>query len=149
MILGLDQGKVNGSMTGTFDADGNLIDAVYTKNGTMDAYSSIATLSTFQWCHDMNDLTKRMGELRMSPEGVGSGARIGGSKQTYGVQSIKAKNNSIQVGLDTDVGYGWKVGATFTTPTASQPTKTGRVTTRLLALRLTVVGSLKTVSSLI
>ena len=67
-----------------------------------------------QWRHEMNDLSKRMGELRDSPEGVGAWARVYGSEQEYGSQNVTSKNTSVQVGADFDVGAGWKVGAAFT-----------------------------------
>ena len=66
------------------------------------------------WRHDMNDLTKRMGELRDSPEGIGSWVRFYGSEQEYGRQNVTSKSTSVQLGSDTDVGNGWKVGGAFT-----------------------------------
>ena len=112
--LVIEQGKVNDGMTATIGQNGVLENVVYTKNATLDAYGTVATLSAFQWRHDLNSAEKRMGELRLSPQGVGAWARIYGSEQEYGAQNITAKNNSVQVGLDTDVGAGWKVGAAFT-----------------------------------
>ena len=106
------EGALSDAATGTLNADGTVSDITVTKNTKLEAYNSIAALSAFQWRHDMNDLTKRMGELRTSPEGVGAWARIYGSEQEHG--GIQAKNTSIQVGSDVDVGAGWKVGAAFT-----------------------------------
>ena len=106
------EGALSDAATGTLNADGTVSDITVTKNTKIEAYNSIAALSAFQWRHDMNDLTKRMGELRTSPEGVGAWARIYGSEQEHG--GIQAKNTSIQVGSDVDVGAGWKVGAAFT-----------------------------------
>mgnify|MGYP002952658509 FL=1 len=71
-------------------------------------------MGTMAWRHDMNDLTKRMGELRTSPEGIGSWVRLYGSEQEYGRQDVTTKSTSVQVGSDYDVGYGWKVGGAFT-----------------------------------
>ena len=59
----------------------------------------------------MNDLMKRMGELRTSPEGIGGWARVYGSEQAH--DGIDMKNASVQVGADADVGMGWKAGAPF------------------------------------
>lgn len=110
----VEAGDVNNGLTATIDKNGNLSNVKEIENPTLNAYSSAATLTVFQWRHDMSDLTKRMGELRTSPEGIGSWARVYGSKQTYGAQSLTAKNSSIQVGSDVDVGNDWKVGAAFT-----------------------------------
>ena len=107
------QGAILGAVTETYDAQGEMTSRTVAENTRLNAYGSVAALSIMQWRHEMSDLTKRMGELRMSPEGVGSWARIYGSEQEYGSQNITARNNSVQVGVDADVGYGWKVGAAF------------------------------------
>lgn len=55
--------------------------------GSIGASDKVASLSdgqsiaTMQWRHEMNDLTKRMGELRDSPAGIGAWARLYGSEQ--------------------------------------------------------------------
>lgn len=108
------QGAVKGAITETYDENGELLSRTVAENTRLDAYGSVAALSIMQWRHEMNDLTKRMGELRTSPEGIGSWARIYGSEQEYGSQNLTAKNTSVQIGADTDVGNGWKVGAAFT-----------------------------------
>lgn len=113
----VQEGLVNDAVTGTVAVDeaGNstLTDVTVQKNSTVDAFGSVASLTAYQWRHEMNDLTKRMGELRMSPEGVGSWARIYGSTFEYGAQNLTAKNNSVQVGVDATAGAGWTVGAAF------------------------------------
>lgn len=113
----VQEGLVNDAVTGTVTVDeaGNLTltDVTVQKNSTVDAFCSVASLMAYQWRHEMNDLTKRMGELRMSPEGVGSWARIYGSTFEYGAQNLTAKNNSVQVGVDATAGAGWTVGAAF------------------------------------
>ena len=111
----VQEGLVNDAVTGKVAVDeaGNstLTDGTVQKNSTVDAFGSVASLTAYQWRHEMNDLTKRMGELRMSPEGVGSWARIYGSTFEYGAQNLTAKKNSVQVGVDATAGAGWTVGA--------------------------------------
>ena len=110
----VDEGEIKGAITLVFDTSGTAQgEAVEQANTKLTAFGSVAALSAFQWRHDMNDLTKRMGELRTSPEGVGSWVRLYGSEQEYGSQNLEARNTSIQVGSDLDVGAGWKVGAAF------------------------------------
>lgn len=106
-----DEGDILGAFTGTIDGNKVVLGSI-TPNSKISALGSVNTLNVFQWRHDMNDLTKRMGELRLSPEGVGSWARVYGSQQTY--KGIESKNQSIQVGADYDVGANWKVGAALT-----------------------------------
>ncbi len=110
----LEQGSVNDGQSFTIGENGEQLNKTETKNTTLTAYNGLATLSAFQWRHDMNDLTKRMGELRLSPDGVGAWARVYGSKQTYGTQGLTAKNHSLQVGVDTTVTPEWTVGTAFT-----------------------------------
>lgn len=112
--LKIEQGVINDWLNATLNSDGTLSNIVVGKNTTLDALGSVAALTSYQWRHDMNDLTKRMGELRDSPQGVGAWARLYGSEQEHGSQHVTAKNTSIQVGADTDVGAGWKLGAAFT-----------------------------------
>ena len=107
------QGAILGAVTETYNADGEITSRTVAENTRLNAYGSVAALGIMQWRHEMNDLTKRMGELRTSPEGIGSWVRIYGSEQEYGSQNITTRNNSVQVGVDTDVGYGWKVGTAF------------------------------------
>ena len=106
----VEEGAINGAITETV-VNGQSQGVEQTENTKLSAFGSVAALSAFQWRHDMNDLTKRMGELRTSPEGIGTWARLYGSEQEYG--ALQAKNTSIQVGSDVDVGMGWKVGAAF------------------------------------
>ena len=110
--VAVEQGLVNDAVTADVDENGQLFNVRTTKNTNLASYGSIAVLGAFLWRHDMNDLTKRMGELRDSPQGVGLWARAYGSEQEYG--GVDATNTSIQVGADYDVGYGWKVGGAFT-----------------------------------
>ena len=83
-------------------------------NTKQEAFKAVTAMNFMQWRHDMNDLNKRMGELRDSAEGVGVWARAYGSEHKYGSQSVTSKNNSIQLGSDFDAGSGWKVGGAFT-----------------------------------
>ena len=110
--VAVEQGLVNDAVMADVDENGQLFNVRTTKNTNLASYGSIAVLGAFLWRHDMNDLTKRMGELRDSPQGVGLWARAYGSEQEYG--GVDATNTSIQVGADYDVGYGWKVGGAFT-----------------------------------
>lgn len=107
------EGAVKGEITQTTDASGKTSTTQET-NSKLTAFNTISSMATMAWRHDMNDLTKRMGELRDSPEGIGSWVRFYGSEQEYGRQNVTSKSTSVQLGSDTDVGNGWKVGGAFT-----------------------------------
>lgn len=108
------EGAVKGAITQTVNADGTTSTIVQEENTKLSAFRTVSTMGVMAWRHDMNDLNKRMGELRDSPEGIGSWTRFYGSEQEYGRQNMTSKSTSIQVGSDVDVGYGWKVGGAFT-----------------------------------
>lgn len=108
------EGDINGAITQVTDTKGEVIEEVKQDvNQKLDGYSSIAALSAVQWRHENDTLLKRMGELRDADGTVGAWARIYGSEQEYGAQSVNAKNTTVQVGADYDVGAGWKVGGAF------------------------------------
>ena len=107
------EGAVKGEITQTTDASGNT-STTQGSNSKLTAFNSISDMATMAWRHDMNDLTKRMGELRDSPEGIGSWVRFYGSEQEYGRQNVTSKSTSVQLGSDYDIGSGWKVGGAFT-----------------------------------
>ena len=109
----ISEGDVKGALSQSVDAAGNVGAVKEAVNQKLDGYSSIAALSAVQWRHENDTLLKRMGELRDLEGTVGAWARLYGSEQEYGAQSVKTQNTTIQVGADYDVGQGWKVGGAF------------------------------------
>lgn len=109
--VNLEEGRLEGAVSATRNDDGSFT-VVQRANAKTEAMKTLAVLSAVQWRHELNDLTKRMGELRSSPEGVGGWARVYGSELSRG--GITARNASVQAGADADVGAGWKAGAAFT-----------------------------------
>ena len=108
------EGDIKGALTQSFDSTGKATSTVKEAvNQKLDGYSSIAALSAVQWRHENDTLLKRMGELRDLEGTVGAWARLYGSEQEYGAQSVKTQNTTIQVGADYDIGQGWKVGGAF------------------------------------
>lgn len=105
---------INGAITQVTDTQGEVIEEVKQEvNQKLDGYSSIAALSAVQWRHENDTLQKRMGELRDSEGAIGAWARVYGSEQEYGAQSVTAKNTTVQVGADYDIGSGFKLGGAF------------------------------------
>ena len=109
----ITEGDIKGAISQTVDQNGTKGEIQQAVNQKLDGYSSIAALSAVQWRHENDTLLKRMGELRDAQGTVGAWARIYGSEQEYGAQSVTAKNTTVQVGADYDVGSGWKVGGAF------------------------------------
>ena len=110
----VSEGDINGGLSRVVNPDGTKGEVLETKNTKQDAYQTLTAMNVLAWRHEMNDLTKRMGELRDSPVGIGSWARLYGSEQEYGDQNLKTRSTSVQVGTDFPVGENWKVGAALT-----------------------------------
>lgn len=104
----IQEGDIFGAITG--NSDGTYTQANNTK---LTAFGSVTALSALTLRHEMNSLSKRMGELRDAPTGVGAWVRAYGSEMEYGDQNLTSKNNSIQVGSDYSLGD-WKVGVAVT-----------------------------------
>ncbi len=107
----ITEGDVNGAISRVIDAKGNAQAITVSKNTKLDAFGSVAALNAVAWRHELNSVSKRMGELRDAPEGVGAWARLYGSEMEYGDQNIESQNTTIQIGSDYKIGQ-WTVGAT-------------------------------------
>lgn len=103
------QNIAEGDVSGAYTNDGGKI--TQAKNTKLDAFGSVAALNAVAWRHELNSVSKRMGELRDAPEGVGAWARLYGSEMEYGDQNIESQNTTIQIGSDYKIGQ-WTVGAT-------------------------------------
>lgn len=123
LTTNIKEGDIRGASTITTDGTNTTVTNFV--NTKLDSFKSVNAISLMQCRHEMNDLTKRMGELRDSPEGIGSWVRVYGSEYEHGSQNVEAKNTSIQVGSDFDVGYGWKIGAAFSYTNTDASMKNG------------------------
>ena len=112
MTARFEEGDLNGETIVQTDDKGNVVSSKSEVNTKLDAMVSSTTMAALAWRHEMNDVNKRMGELRDQPGEIGSWVRIYGSKMSYGDQNVTAKNTSIQIGADKAIGD-WKVGAAF------------------------------------
>ena len=109
--VSIAQGVVNNALRATYDpVTGRLMNMSETEHTGLSALGSVTSLGIINLRHEMNSLTKRMGELRDSPAGVGAWVRLYGSENEVGSQNVTAKNATVQVGSDMTVGD-WKVGA--------------------------------------
>ncbi|WP_303162704.1 autotransporter outer membrane beta-barrel domain-containing protein, partial [uncultured Sutterella sp.] len=107
-VYEIEEGTVNDGIVAVQNDDGTWSTTIR-ENQKLARFRSVNALSVLAWRHEMNSLSKRMGELRDSPAGVGSWVRLYGSEQEYGAKSVKNKSTTIQVGSDVSVGD-WRVG---------------------------------------
>ena len=82
-------------------------------NQKLEGYNTINSLAVFSWRHELNNLQKRMGELRDLNGNIGAWARVFGSEQKYGDAGQVNKNTTIQVGADIKVAEAWTIGGAF------------------------------------
>ena len=78
----------------------------------MSGVKSAMTASSMAWRAEANDLMKRMGDLRLSPEDEGVWARVyrGKSSSNKDKTNFQMNYTTIQVGYDKKVGDDWRVG---------------------------------------
>ncbi|WP_313993420.1 autotransporter outer membrane beta-barrel domain-containing protein [uncultured Selenomonas sp.] len=78
----------------------------------MSGVKSAMTVSTMAWRAEANDLMKRMGDLRLSPESAGIWARVyrGKSSSNKDNANFNMNYSTIQVGYDKQVAPAWRVG---------------------------------------
>ena len=74
--------------------------------------NDVAGLSVLAWRAQMNDVNKRLGDLRTYQGNHGGWARVYGSESKYGDLGLKSESTTIQVGADTKVGNNFYFGAT-------------------------------------
>ena len=80
----------------------------------MSSTRSALTSSILVWRNDMNDMYKRMGDLRIGAES-GLWARVYGGRISYDTNNAYMKNSywAAQVGIDKRLASGWHVGGAF------------------------------------
>ena len=80
----------------------------------MSSTRSALTSSILVWRNDMNDMYKRMGDLRIGAEN-GLWARVYGGRISYDANNAYMKNSywAAQVGIDKRLASGWHVGGAF------------------------------------
>lgn len=107
-VYEIEEGTVNDGIV-TVQTDDGTWSTTIRENQKLARFRSVNALSVMAWRHEMNSLSKRMGELRDAPAGIGSWVRLYGSEQEYGAKSVKNKSTTIQAGTDVSVGD-WRVG---------------------------------------
>ena len=78
----------------------------------MSGVKSAMTVSMMAWRAEANDLMKRMGDLRLSPESTGIWTRVyrGKSSSNKDNANFNMNYSTIQVGYDKQVSKEWRVG---------------------------------------
>lgn len=99
--LSIGEGKYNGAATATVGVDNQLTDVVVKENSIVVQSNELASLTTLSLNRVlMNDVRKRMGDLRAAEGTHGVWARYDGGKFS-GSMGLENDFTTIQVGIDT------------------------------------------------
>ena len=102
-----------------FDSAGNAVSVAEQQIGygdyetmVMQSTKGAMTSSMMVWRNEMNDLMKRMGDLRLSPEDTGAWVHFyrGKTSSDKNKASFRMNYTTIQAGYDWKAGKDWRVG---------------------------------------
>ena len=92
---------MTGRIEATYDAQGNKTSQTEDVNETNRTLTAVANLPVVAWRAELNDLYKRMGDLRATPYKSGAWVRYNGGKLKWSDGDLENNFNMIQVGIDT------------------------------------------------
>ena len=92
---------MTGRIEAVYDAKGNKISQTEDVNETNRTLTAVANLLVVAWRAELNDLYKRMGDLRTTPYKSGAWVRYNGGKLKWSDGDLENDFHMIQVGIDT------------------------------------------------
>lgn len=92
---------MTGRIEAVYDAKGNKISQTEDVNETNRTLTAVANLPVVAWRAELNDLYKRMGDLRATPYKSGAWVRYNGGKFKWSDGDLENDFHMIQVGIDT------------------------------------------------
>lgn len=119
----------------TTTAQGGLADISVVPNANTHGIAEMTTLGLISWRSEINDMNKRLGELRdSSEESNGVWARVYNGKSKYGDQDVTSKYTSFQFGYDRQIVPGTWLGAALSYTDGDNDFKQGSGNSTLYAL---------------
>ena len=98
-------------VTVTIDKDGNQKSET-SLSGVVESANDITSTQMLAWRAQINDVNKRLGDLRTYEGNVGSWARVFGGKSEFGDRDLDNKYTTVQLGADTKIMDNFYVGMT-------------------------------------
>ena len=95
-----DEAGVLGDMQLVMDEKGNVVSFTEKANTVNEGLQDIAASNYLFFRSSMNDVNKRMGDLRSMPKSAGAWARYYGGEMKYGDMNMETTYNTLQVGAD-------------------------------------------------
>lgn len=99
-IITSDEAGVLGDMQLVMDENGNVVNFTEKANTVNEGLQDIAASNYLFFRSSMNDVNKRMGDLRSMPKSAGAWARYYGGEMKYGDMNMETTYNTLQVGAD-------------------------------------------------
>ncbi len=108
-----DPGDIFDGGEGTVDEDGTVTDIETIKNPDVFGTEEVGALGLISWRNDLDDMNKRLGELRDSKGEHGVWVRMVRGENDY--KSLNSQYNTYQLGYDEKLSTDphWTVGAAF------------------------------------
>lgn len=106
-------GGIDDGGKGTVDEDGNVTDIETIKNPDVFGTEEVGALGLIRWRNDLDDMNKRLGELRDSKGEHGVWVRMVRGENDY--KSLNSQYNTYQLGYDEKLSTDphWTLGAAF------------------------------------
>lgn len=119
-------GGIEDGGTGTVDKDGGVTDIKPTKNPDVYGAAEIGALGLLSWRTELDDMNRRLGELRDSAGEHGLWVRMIRGENDY--KSLDSQHNIYQIGYDRKLSSDphWTLGAAFSYTDGEGSYDTGR-----------------------
>ena len=111
-VITANEGSVIGTSTLTKNPDGS-VSYSQQVNTVTQGLEDISAMNYLMFRSQMNDLQKRMGDLRIMPKESGAWARYYGGQNKYGASGLKNKYHTLQLGADYRITDNFILGGTF------------------------------------
>ena len=99
-----DEYGVYGDMKVVLGENGEAVSFTEAKNTVTQGLQDIAANNFLFFRSQMNDVSKRMGDLRSMPSAAGAWARYYGGEMKYGDMDMESRYNTLQIGADQRFG---------------------------------------------
>lgn len=99
-----DEYGVYGDMEVVLGENGEAVSFTEAKNTVTQGLQDIAANNFLFFRSQMNDVSKRMGDLRSMPSAAGAWARYYGGEMKYGDMDMESRYNTLQIGADQRFG---------------------------------------------
>ncbi len=125
---------IHDGATATVTDEGSITNVQTQTNTSVHGVAEMAALGLHVWRNEINDMNKRLGELRdSSAESNGVWARVYNGKARMGKMGVKNKYTALQLGYDRQVASGFWLGGAFSYTDGDNTFRTGSGDSSLFA----------------